>query len=110
MFNCNCINCNAKFTAKRSTAKFCETKCRVAWARARQDKKEDVIDKVVSAPKKIRKKSRKVSSDVLWKRNGFKSKEEAMLYAIGKLIENKKIRSAGLDEPVVVWRRKVIKL
>jgi len=47
-----------------------------------------------------------------WRRNNFKSKEDAMLYAISKLMEaGRRIKRLGLsDELFITWKGKIIKI
>jgi hypothetical protein len=109
-FTCTCIQCGKPFQAKRSTAKFCSPKCRVAYKRAKDAKKEGQVKKL---SKKVTTKLPKVPvedtsikeeevEDVRyipnWKAAGFKNKDEAMIKAISDI--------AGLGYPntLIVWK------
>ncbi|MDD5006691.1 MAG: hypothetical protein PHS33_09360 [Candidatus Omnitrophica bacterium] len=47
-----------------------------------------------------------------WKRNGFESGDQAIEYAIGKIIEQKKtLKKVGLtDEIILNWKGKTIRI
>ncbi len=116
-FTCTCIQCNANFEAKRSTAKFCKPAHRVAFKRAKDQKKEGQIKKLAKkvtegVPKVeikdevviplFKEKEEKFERDrgfvPNWKRAGFKSKDEAMVKAISDI--------AGLGYPntLILWK------
>lgn len=112
MFNCTCIQCNANFSAQRSTAKFCSAKCRVTYARTSIEKRDAKAEEIAEA-QRIQAENR-VAEEVKpeiedpdftpnWKRSGFKNAEEGRLYAIGKIIQNKvNLKKLGLSNELII--------
>jgi len=121
MFNLICSQCGKKFQSPVSRSRFCSPACRVKYFRSQKKKGEEVTKLAVkgvrdSKGEKITVKTSFRSVDKTfvpnWKRNGFKSKEEAMGHIIDCLFKNKKrILNAGVtDEVVFTYQNRVIRL
>ena len=114
----NCKNCNKEFKSSRPQSKFCSANCRVTFGRSKIQKKEDKVIEltdrgdrpIIETPATSNPDKKKFIPN--WKRSGFKSKEDAVLHAIGMLMEKSKaLKKHGLTDSVkIIWKDKVIEI
>lgn len=120
-FTCVCLYCDKDFPAERSTAKFCQPAHRVAFARDKMKKKDAKIAELstgvakVEDLKELPKEAEKNFDPKFipnWKRIGLKSKEDAVLNAIGELVKKKSsLHRLGLtDKVTIIWKGKTIEI
>ena len=116
-FTITCLNGDGEFEARRSTAKFHNDACRMAYKRKLLQKKDEQVKKFkakADIPTTIHTNIYTPDTQFTpnWVEHGFKSKEDGMLYAISKLMEaGRRLKRLGLsDEIIVVWKRKSIRI
>jgi hypothetical protein len=125
-----CLFCNGSFDSERPQSKFCSGKCRVNYSRQSQGKKAEVLKKITKEEvKKVEEIKVEIQAEVSceanlqssdssfipnWKRNGFNSKEEAMIKAINDVIASRGIlKKKGLDAgsgATITWQGYTIKI
>ncbi len=122
MFNITCKQCGGSFQAKRSTAKFCSSACRVAFKRDQEKKITETTKAFVKHKRVHKKEGTEETLDVKvdyqpgftpnWKKKGFKNKEEAIAHIFNCLHEKrKKILSKGVSEETpILWGNKIFRL
>jgi hypothetical protein len=79
-----CLNCNKEFDSLRKSAKFCSDKCRVTYSR-----KVSVTPSVTNVVTTSGTKTLLPNQDWLpnWKRNGYRNAKDALLKAVGDVLE-----------------------
>ena len=92
-----CIQCNKEFEAKRSTAKFDTAACKKAYQRGISGTKP-LAGQVNSVP--LTKEPEWIPA---WKRNGFKSKEEALNFVIATIEDRAKHNALLGSEGEASW-------
>lgn len=102
-----CSVCGKEFEAERSTARFCSGSCKLKSHRGISvtstplSVTKDVTVTPVSVTEQISVTDIRPSFMPNWKRNGFKTKEEAMKFAIALTI--KRVPGAGISYQNTFW-------
>jgi len=114
MFKLTCIQCKKKFQSPVSRSKFCSPDCRIKYFRLQKRKGEEITKLAVKGVRTEKKEVVTVKSSFTpnWKRNGFKSKEEAMAHVIECLFENRKklIDASVSGEAVFTYQNHIIRI